>query len=660
MKRYRSDKRMEDSGIMRMNDDDRLSSLSNDLLHKILSLSSFDIIDLIQLAFLSSRWRFIWTSSPHLDFSTQDFETLPSFSRYVTNVLSRRDNLTDLHSLNLTFRGKTSQAFVKRLLNYAFSHNVQQLNVEYLVQNDAEFPLSLFSSHSLKHLTLTMRYCDYNYHIFDDSNSLYNPRETSFNVTLTSTPDLPTLTTLDLRYITFREGTADKCIGVFANLKNLTLKECKVINGSDGFGISHPRLSNLTLENSFTNTKVVNVAAPQLENLTIKACCPKLVVSAPDLASLVYKGSRPLNLSTDGFRSLKKADICASPYYQDAYRLRDLYAHHSRQQRYIEGKQVVFLLEKLHNVHFLTLNLEIVELLSSFAELLKLHRPSPFVNLKTLKIYPSNEYWSTHQKPFITMSAELKSYLLDGSPKSTFTMVLREEIEAQKIMAELGAFLEKEKDNTKSNNAHLERGKAQMANWHIPKKRKYRGNIMAQIKSYQKNQGVQIEGRGAKVSSIISKLLRMEEILTRLPAAKRAKIQPCFYSLFAEAGIAVSKLTDYIKIQCDENQSCSSVDRRYREYYQQLHIVEAALDVVSEIIRLPLEAVLSNSGKQYHVFCRRLAGLNDEFISHKSPTAGFDLTFGKRIEQKLIDYNQETERFAGYAYEELSEVYKFI
>lgn len=61
-------------------------------------------------------------------------------------------------------------------------------------------------------------------------------------------------------------------------------------------------------------------------------------------------------------------------------------------------------------------------------------------------------------------------------------------------------------------------------------------------------------------------------------------------------------------------------------------------------------------GKQYPVLCRRLASLNEEFISHKSPSAGFDFASGKRIEQKLIDYNQEAERFGGYAYEELSEV----
>lgn len=89
-------------------------------------------------------------------------------------------------------------------------------------------------------------------------------------------------------------------------------------------------------------------------------------------------------------------------------------------------------------------------------------------------------------------------------------------------------------------------------------------------------------------------------------------------------------------------------------------------------------------GKQYPVLCRRLVSLNEEFISHKSPSAGFDFTSGKRIEQKLLDYNKEAERFgglnldlllsffififefssclmfsslnSGYAYEELSEV----
>ncbi|GFS30333.1 prolyl oligopeptidase family protein [Actinidia rufa] len=43
-----------------------------------------------------------------------------------------------------------------------------------------------------------------------------------------------------------------------------------------------------------------------------------------------------------------------------------------------------------------------------------------------------------------------------------------------------------------------------------------------------------------------------------------------------------------------------------------------------------------DEGKQYPVLCRRLASLNEEFISHKSPSSGFDFTSGKRIEQKLL------------------------
>lgn len=61
-------------------------------------------------------------------------------------------------------------------------------------------------------------------------------------------------------------------------------------------------------------------------------------------------------------------------------------------------------------------------------------------------------------------------------------------------------------------------------------------------------------------------------------------------------------------------------------------------------------------GKQYPVLCRRLARANEDFISNKSPSAGFDFTSGKRIEQRLLDYNEEAERFGGFAYEELSEV----
>ena len=41
--------------------------------------------------------------------------------------------------------------------------------------------------------------------------------------------------------------------------------------------------------------------------------------------------------------------------------------------------------------------------------------------------------------------------------------------------------------------------------------------------------------------------------------------------------------------------------------------------------------------KRYHVLCRWLASLNEEFISNKSSSAGFDFAPGKRIDGKLLD-----------------------
>ncbi|GJR54009.1 zinc finger BED domain-containing protein RICESLEEPER 2-like protein [Tanacetum coccineum] len=80
---------------------------------------SQDLQQAIEMSALSSRWRYIWTSMPYLDFSTKGFVwahnklkvapatqpralsivqgravgvTLKNFSKYVTRVLSRRDN----------------------------------------------------------------------------------------------------------------------------------------------------------------------------------------------------------------------------------------------------------------------------------------------------------------------------------------------------------------------------------------------------------------------------------------------------------------------------------------------------------------------------------------------------------------------------------------
>ncbi|XP_076911975.1 uncharacterized protein LOC143570123 isoform X2 [Bidens hawaiensis] len=414
-------------------------------------------------------------------------------------------------------------------MNYAVSHNVQQLNVVCFPEKDFEFPLSLVSSQSIKHLSLKACFSS-------ESNRRSHFRNYSFSPA--STLELPALTTLDLHSVILCNDEADKCVGIIskcANLKNLTLRNFKTM-GSNGCCIFHPRLSNLKLEHGWYGVKVVNVVAPRLENLTINGCSAEYVISAPHLASLLFKGSHPLPRPIDGFHSLEKADICVPCIFN------------------ADAHKIVCLLQQLHNVQLLALNMEIVELLSSSVQLL-LHQPSPFVNLKSLKIYPGGMYmWGQAPK---ALSSELKSYLLDGSPGSTFTIVLPEEIAVHKLMAELRVLLNKKKDNIKTTNAQPERGKAP-AESHKPKKRKTLGD-MERIMGYWENLEAQVKLRKTTVASLFRRCKTLKNYWQSCLHQIGLKIQPCFSSLCEEANIAISKLADCIKIQCDKNQSLPSV-----------------------------------------------------------------------------------------------------
>ncbi|PWA37784.1 F-box domain, Leucine-rich repeat domain, L domain-like protein [Artemisia annua] len=132
---------------------DRISNLPNDLIHRILSFVGIKLA--VQTSALSSRWRFLWTSLPCLNFSASDFKTMAKFNKCFTHVLSRHNNQIEVTSAKLSFRGKVNQGFVRRILDYAISHNVQQLTVSYSYDyGGIPFPLYLFSSQSLKHLTI--------------------------------------------------------------------------------------------------------------------------------------------------------------------------------------------------------------------------------------------------------------------------------------------------------------------------------------------------------------------------------------------------------------------------------------------------------------------------------------------------------------------------
>ncbi|GJV42318.1 F-box domain containing protein [Tanacetum coccineum] len=560
---------------------DRLSSLPDDLIHKILSFN--DTLNAIKTSSLSSRWRFIWTTMTCLAFSSEDFPNLPKFSKFVKHVLSGRDNQREVSSVKLSFRGKASQVFVRRILDYAFSHNVQQLDITFLVESDIEFPLSRFNSQTLKHLNFKRGYFDRRcYH--------------RGSVTLTSMWEVPSITTLHLDEIKLSRDNTDNFNGLISkcvNLKNLTLTRCGMVGSNKiEFSIFHPQLSNLTIERVPWNVRLLSVVAPRLKNLIIRGWgypSSGIMISAPDLAYLLLKGPKSLKFSADDFHSLEKADISFTvPYKEDP-------------------QNIVGLFQLLHSVKNLTLNLEILEHLSSSVEIIS-HQPSPFANLKSLKIYPSLvEKWQLPEK-IVNMSTEVKNYLLDGCPGATFIMVSREcshwrvgffahvlvsetsflsigvalgykEIKAKenaayakKRMAELQVLLEQQKADMEINRAHTEQEYVPMESHNAKtdveqnpldeNELQIEGN-MAHINSCWKSLSEQIEEGKEKIDDIVCELRGIKKLMTKLPASNRAEVQPCFSSLCAQADIVMSKIRDCMKIQYDENQSC--LNARFHE-----------------------------------------------------------------------------------------------
>ncbi|PWA76435.1 F-box domain, Leucine-rich repeat domain, L domain-like protein [Artemisia annua] len=529
---------------------DRLSSLPNDLIHKILSLNGLKCA--IGNSVLSSRWRYIWTSMPCLDFSCKDFSTLPKFLEYIANVLSRRNNLVQVFSIKFCFIGDFNQAFVQQVLSYAFSHSIQQLSVTCLLDDRIQLPLSLFNSQSLKHLTLTSELIDGSFETFCKAHSL----------TTASTLSLPSLTTLYLADVTLcNEDNNDQSVGIFSecpNLKNLIIDSIKV-KGSDVLHICHHLLSDLTLKCVKGSLNGVNVVAPQLKNLNIRHYLGKDLqyrISAPDLSSLRYNGYHPMDLFTKGFSSLEKV-------YLGVYSENVAYAH-----------RMLRLLQQLQSVKFLTLSIEIIEILSSSVELIS-GQPSPFTNLNMLKIYPEKVDLKEQAQKKANMSMEVKNYLLDGSPSTTFILVSREEKvaemrtkSAQKQMDNLRVRLEREIANLEINMSPMNRGKtltesdkAIMQEQHIAEL-EYLTHIeetMTCIDASWEDLNSQIERGKSRISGIISDLHDIKEVMIKLPASNKAELQPRFSSLCSEADIVVNKIMDYVKILCDMKGSRFSV-----------------------------------------------------------------------------------------------------
>ncbi|XP_071702102.1 F-box protein At5g03100-like [Rutidosis leptorrhynchoides] len=481
---------------------DRLSNLSEDLIIQILSFN--DTKQAVRTSILSSRWRNIWKSIPHLDLSSEDFTKLNRFYEFthdVSNVISSRNNDRDLSSVKLSVRGY-NQTFVKTVVDYALSHNVQKMTIIWFDDRDIELPNSLFmsNSRSLKELTLIA------------------PNRRWDQPKIKSSWDLPALTTLHLENVYLSNKTLDEHSGLFSkclNLKNLTLSHCTI---SDHHILSHSKFSNLTPEKGLYS--VATIVAPHLKNLTAIDCSGRLKIYTPELSSLMYKVPSYDTFFLNGVSCLEKVDFYMCPFEEDTY-------------------AVIEILQKFHNVKYLTLGLEVVELLSSMVDMLS-DLSSPFSKLKSLKIYPMREEGDEE----VNIPTELKNFLLGASPNATVSIYSREDVKALKdatsakrIMAKLQVLLEREKIN-------CEQGEAKQID---------EGQLVEDEISHMRNcwtdMFVEINEERVKIDEILLMLDEIKELLKGLPISKRDGIQAQFSSLNAEAKNVMKLILDRLKVK---------------------------------------------------------------------------------------------------------------
>ncbi|XP_076943380.1 F-box/LRR-repeat protein At3g26922-like [Bidens hawaiensis] len=359
--------------------EDRNRNLPDDIIHHIISF--LDMKYVVQTSALSHRWEPFWKSTDHLSLNCHEFRTQTMFSKFVKHVLSHRRNDVALSKVQLTVTGSARPSVVKSVVNYAFQHNVTELNMTWIARAFFRVPECLFSSHTLKHLTLAV-----SKHFIDQHEASCLP-----NLVW----DFPALETVFMSNLHFgRKGEESldffsKCL----NLRDLTLHKCCMFDLKI-FNICVPELSNLTITDFMLYPDAFKVVAPKLKNLTAAVKCSFMIESP--------------QLSSEGLDSLEKVNLSLSmPYYKPLPYF---------QERFVPV--LLNLFPKLRSTKFLVVSLDIIETLSLCLDQLS-HEPCPFDNLKCLKINMASRKQEDH---IATVPTQVRNYFLENSPSATFIM----------------------------------------------------------------------------------------------------------------------------------------------------------------------------------------------------------------------------------------------
>ncbi|KAL5054436.1 hypothetical protein RYX36_035118 [Vicia faba] len=318
-----------------MNDLDKLSDLSDSILIHILSF--LNTKDSVQTSILSKRWNHVWKYIPILTLHSSDFSTLKSFDKFVSRILSLRDNSIVLHAVDFVSNCSIESRLLGRFARYVLSHNVQLFRLRINVKCDIAHVLPCISScHTLTSLKLSV-----------SPKGCHNYGRTIFPKSL----NLPALTSLHLGNFSFSandDGRIDP-FSPFDRLNDLIIDNCSV-KDFEILCISSETLVSLT------------VCSHSFNNYGIK-------LSAPSLCSFAFTGTPYQMFCGSSLSSIKQVNIDA-----------EMLANYSEPPAVL-----LSWLQELANVKSLTVSASTLQVLSFIPNLLKL-KISSLHSLKSLKV----------------------------------------------------------------------------------------------------------------------------------------------------------------------------------------------------------------------------------------------------------------------------------
>ncbi|KAJ0851186.1 putative F-box domain, leucine-rich repeat domain superfamily, F-box-like domain superfamily [Helianthus annuus] len=137
--------------------EDRISNLPDELIRHIMSF--LDMKNAVRTSALSHKWEHIWTSTHSFNLNSCEFPTVRLFAEFVKGALSHQKIPVEVSKVQLTITRAANLPVVKRVVNNVYMHNVRELNMTCLARKFYQFPECLFSSDTLKHLTLATAWC---------------------------------------------------------------------------------------------------------------------------------------------------------------------------------------------------------------------------------------------------------------------------------------------------------------------------------------------------------------------------------------------------------------------------------------------------------------------------------------------------------------------